>query len=93
MIYGADCLATWALFILRIIVSLIFEQNFMEGRVWSKYCWFGLAQLMTRMFDFGVSVLFKQVTRFESPSSNYVRLPNADLSSWVERQLNDLVTN
>jgi len=56
-------LGSWALFDFLMIVSRIREQNLIAGRVCSKYCCFGLAQLISMMFDLFVRVLFKHETR------------------------------
>ena len=61
------------------IVSRMRAQNLMAGRVWSKYWEQGLEQAMRRMFELQVMVFFSAPTSPESPSSNWVRLPRADL--------------
>lgn len=45
------------------------------------------------MLDFDVSVVFRDPTKPESPSSNYVLFPSALLRIYVDRQLKLLVTN
>jgi hypothetical protein len=52
------------------MVSLIRAQNLIAGKEWSKYWGDGLAHAISRIFDFEVSVFFRDPTRPESPSSS-----------------------
>ena len=61
----------------RTIVSRMRAQNLIAGREWSKKWGEGLEQATTKMFDLGVSVLFRDATSPESPSSSWVRFPRA----------------
>ena len=68
-------------------------QNLIAGSEWSKYWGAGLAHATSRMLLLEVSVVFKEPTRPESPSSNCVLFPKALFKIYVDKQLKLLVTN
>ena len=77
---------------LRTIVSLILAQNLTAGRVCWNCCASGEEQLITNMFDYCVSVRFKQFIIGLSPSTKWFFLLVATFISWVESELKLLVT-